>query len=185
MTLTTTTLETPVGRLRLVASETGLREVLFAGEAPSPDGELADGESPVLAEAARQLREYFDGARTSFSLPLDPIGTPFQLEAWRRLADIPFGETVSYAEQARRVGRPRAVRAIGAANGRNPLPIVLPCHRVIGSDGSLTGFGGGLHVKRALLDHEAGTTRSSSAPKAVTGSRHTSGREADAFRDLG
>ncbi len=115
-----------------------------------------DGDSAVLAEAARQLREYFAGDRTAFTIPLDLVGTPFQLDAWRHLAEIPYGETVSYAEQARRVGRPRAVRAIGAANGSNPVPIVLPCHRVIGSDGSLTGFGGGLHVKRALLEHEAG-----------------------------
>jgi methylated-DNA-[protein]-cysteine S-methyltransferase len=110
----------------------------------------------VLEEAARQLREYFAGTRTAFTVPIDLVGTPFQRQAWFGLADIPYGETVSYAEQARRLGRPRAVRAVGAANGRNPVPIVLPCHRVVGSDGSLTGFGGGLHVKQALLDHEAG-----------------------------
>ena len=154
MTLTTTTLETPVGPLRLVASDVGLRSVSFRAEAPGPHA--VDGDSPVLDEAARQLGEYFAGTRTAFTIPLDLRGTPFQLDAWRRLAEIPYGETVSYAEQARRVGRPRAVRAIGAANGSNPVPIVLPCHRVIGSDGSLTGFGGGLDVKRALLDHEAG-----------------------------
>jgi methylated-DNA-[protein]-cysteine S-methyltransferase len=154
MTLTTTTLETPVGPLRLVASATGLRSVSFHGEVPGPDA--VDGDSPVLAQAARQLGEYFAGTRTAFTIPLDLRGTPFQLDAWQRLAEIPYGETVSYAEQARRVGRPRAVRAIGAANGSNPVPIVLPCHRVIGSDGALTGFGGGLEVKRALLDHEAG-----------------------------
>jgi methylated-DNA-[protein]-cysteine S-methyltransferase len=154
MTLTTTTLETPVGPLRLVASEVGLRSVSFRGEAPDPDA--VDGDSHLLDEAARQLGEYFAGTRTAFTIPLDLRGTPFQLDAWRHLAEIPYGETVSYAEQARRVGRPRAVRAIGAANGSNPVPIVLPCHRVIGSDGSLTGFGGGLQVKRALLDHEAG-----------------------------
>jgi methylated-DNA-[protein]-cysteine S-methyltransferase len=155
MTLTSTTLETPVGTLRLVASEAGLCEVCFEGEPTSADA--VDGDSPVLAEAERQLREYFAGTRTTFTVPLDLVGTEFQLDAWRGLATIPYGETVSYAEQARRLGRPRAVRAIGAANGRNPVPIVLPCHRVIGSGGSLTGFGGGLHVKRALLDHEAGT----------------------------
>jgi methylated-DNA-[protein]-cysteine S-methyltransferase len=154
MTLTTATVETPVGPLRLVASGNGLRSVSFPGQ--TPPWHAVDGESPVLAEASRQLREYFDGARTEFTVPLDLVGTPFQLVAWRRLAEIPYGETVSYAEEARRIGRPRAVRAVGAANGRNPVPIVLPCHRVIGSDGSLTGFGGGLHVKRALLDHEAG-----------------------------
>jgi methylated-DNA-[protein]-cysteine S-methyltransferase len=154
MTLTTTTVETPIGTLRLVASEAGLRSVDFPGRGADP--EAIDGQSPVLAEAARQLREYFAGTRTGFTIPLDLVGTPFQREAWLGLAEIPYGETVSYAEQARRLGRPRAVRAVGAANGSNPLPIVLPCHRVIGSDGSLTGFGGGLGVKRALLDHEAG-----------------------------
>ena len=110
----------------------------------------------LLDEAARQLGEYFSGARTAFDLPLDLVGTRFLRAAWLALAEIPFGETVSYAERALRLGRPHAIRAVGAANGRNPLPIVLPCHRVIGSDGSLTGFGGGLDVKRALLDHEAG-----------------------------
>jgi methylated-DNA-[protein]-cysteine S-methyltransferase len=156
MTLRTTIVDTPIGPLRLVASEAGLREVLFGGQALPPDEAVGEDESPVLGEVARQLHEYFDGERTSFTVPLDLAGTPFQLAAWRALAEIPYGETVSYADQARRLGRPRAVRAVGAANGRNPVPIVLPCHRVIGSDGSLTGFGGGLHVKRALLDHEAG-----------------------------
>ena len=154
MTLTTTTLETPIGELTLVASETGLRSVYFPG--PVPELDAVDGDSPVLAEAVRQLEEYFDGTRTDFDLPLDLNGTSFQVDAWRGLAEIPYGETVSYGEQARRLGKPEAVRAVGAANGRNPLPIVLPCHRVIGADGSLTGFGGGLHVKQALLDHEAG-----------------------------
>ena len=154
MTLTKRTLETPIGELTLVASETGLRAVYFPG--PVPELDAVDGESPVLAETVRQLDEYFDGTRTTFDLPLDLVGTGFQVDAWRGLAEIPYGETVSYGEQARRLGRPEAVRAVGAANGRNPLPIVLPCHRVIGADGSLTGFGGGLHVKQALLDHEAG-----------------------------
>jgi methylated-DNA-[protein]-cysteine S-methyltransferase len=154
MTLTTTTLDTPIGTLTLVASETGLRSVYFPG--PVPELDAVEGDSPVLAEAARQLEEYFDGMRTTFDLPLDLHGTSFQVGAWRGLAEIPYGETVSYGEQARRLGKPEAVRAVGAANGRNPLPIVLPCHRVIGADGSLTGFGGGLHVKQALLDHEAG-----------------------------
>jgi methylated-DNA-[protein]-cysteine S-methyltransferase len=154
MTLTTTTLETPIGKLRLVASEAGLRSVSFPGRTPPSDA--VEGDSPVLEETARQLAEYFAGSRTSFDLPLDLVGTPFQLDAWLGLAEIPYGETVSYGEQAARLGRPEAVRAVGAANGSNPLPIVLPCHRVIGADGSLTGFGGGLEVKRALLDHEAG-----------------------------
>jgi methylated-DNA-[protein]-cysteine S-methyltransferase len=154
MTLTTRTLETPIGALLLVASERGLRAVCFPGWKRAPHE--VEGDSAVLDEAARQLDEYFAGTRTTFDLPLDLVGTPFQLDAWRGLAEIPYGETVSYGEQAQRLGKPEAVRAVGAANGRNPLPIVLPCHRVIGADGSLTGFGGGLDTKRALLDHEAG-----------------------------
>jgi methylated-DNA-[protein]-cysteine S-methyltransferase len=160
MTLTTTTVETPVGELRLVASSAGLRAVLWPDRQAKADvvapSHEASASSPLLDDAARQLGEYFAGARTTFDLPLELLGTSFQRTAWLALAEIPFGETRSYAEQARRIGRPRAVRAVGAANGRNPLPIVLPCHRVVGSDGSLTGFGGGLEVKRALLDHEAG-----------------------------
>jgi len=154
MTLTTATVDTPIGELTLVASGLGLRNLLWAGRL-APDDAVAQ-RSPLLGEAARQLREYFAGDRTSFDLALDLEGTRFQRKAWLALAEIPYGETRSYAEQAARLGRPHAVRAVGHANGRNPLPIVLPCHRVIGSDGSLTGFGGGLHVKRALLDLEAG-----------------------------
>jgi methylated-DNA-[protein]-cysteine S-methyltransferase len=141
---------TPIGTLTLVGSEAGLSAVHFEGS-----GLEADGGCPLLDEAAGQLEAYFSGDRRHFDLPLDLAGTPFQLRAWHALAEIPYGTTVSYAEQARRLGRPSAVRAVGAANGRNPVPIVLPCHRVVGSDGSLTGFGGGLDVKRALLDHEA------------------------------
>jgi methylated-DNA-[protein]-cysteine S-methyltransferase len=154
MTLTAATLETPVGPLRLVASETGLREVCFEGEPTSADA--VAGDSPVLAEAERQLREYFAGTRTIFDVPLDLVGTPFQLDAWRGLATIPYGETVSYAELAAVVDRPHAARAVGAANGRNPIAVVIPCHRVIGASGALTGYGGGLGRKRLLLDLEAG-----------------------------
>jgi methylated-DNA-[protein]-cysteine S-methyltransferase len=148
-----TTLDTPIGRLTLVASARGLREVWFPNahaHGPGPD----DPDHPVLAAASRQLAEYFAGARQEFDLPLDPQGTPFQLTAWRGLTTIPFGETVSYGEQAARIGLPGKARAIGAANGRNPLPIVVPCHRVVGSDGSLVGFGGGLETKSWLLHHE-------------------------------
>jgi methylated-DNA-[protein]-cysteine S-methyltransferase len=162
--------DTPIGALTLVASDAGLRAVLFDGQAP-PRG-AADG--PVLDAAARQLREWFAGARTTFDLPLDLDGaTPFQRRAWLALAEIPYGTTRSYGEQARRLGAPRAARAVGAANGRNPLPIVLPCHRLVGADGALTGFGGGLPVKRALLAHEAaiaaragaaGTSRTRTSP---------------------
>jgi methylated-DNA-[protein]-cysteine S-methyltransferase len=114
-----------------------------------------DGASAVLDETAAQLEEYFAGERIEFDLPLDLDGTEFQRRCWLALATIPYGQTVSYGEQARRLGfGPAQARAVGAANGQNPLPLVLPCHRVIGADGSLTGFGGGLHVKRFLLEHE-------------------------------
>ena len=149
-------LDTPIGPLTLVASDAGLRAVLFAGAAPPPGA--AAGPHPVLDEAARQLGEWFAGARTAFDLPLDLAGaTAFRRRAWLALAEIPYATTRSYGEQARLLGAPRAARAVGAANGSNPLPVVLPCHRLVGADGALTGFGGGLEVKRALLDHEAAT----------------------------
>ena len=151
--LTTRVVPSPVGELTLVGSRRGLRYVLWAGEAPPEPCDTVGCD--VLDEAARQLRAYFAGDLQRFDLPLDLMGTDFQVAAWRALADIPYGTTRSYGEQARRLGRPRAVRAVGAANGRNPLPIVLPCHRVVGADGSLVGFGGGLAVKRLLLEHEA------------------------------
>jgi methylated-DNA-[protein]-cysteine S-methyltransferase len=145
---------TPLGELTLVASLRGLRGILWEGQS-SPGTEPAHGREDVLDAAARQLEAYFAGELRRFDLPLDLAGTEFQLAAWRALADIPYGTTISYGEQARRLGRPRAVRAVGAANGRNPLPIVLPCHRLVGADGSLVGFGGGLARKRLLLEHEA------------------------------
>jgi methylated-DNA-[protein]-cysteine S-methyltransferase len=145
--------ETPIGRLTVVATEAGIRRILWDGELPP--GDVVEGSSAVLDAGVRQIREYFAGARTAFDLPLDLVGTPFQQKVWLELGSIPFGTTISYGEQARRVGRPRATRAVGAANGRNPVPIVLPCHRVIGAGGALTGFGGGLGTKRSLLDHEA------------------------------
>ncbi len=142
--------DTPIGPLGLIASATGLRGVRFNGRRLRPEGR-----SPVLADAARQLHAYFEGELVSFDLPLELEGSDFQQRCWRALATIPYGQTVSYGEQARRLGLgPDAARAVGAANGRNPLPIVLPCHRVIGADGSLTGFGGGLPAKRFLLEHE-------------------------------
>jgi methylated-DNA-[protein]-cysteine S-methyltransferase len=121
---------------------------------PSPSREVGRGEHAVLDEAAEQLREYFDGERTDFDLPLAPIGTEFQQQAWTALRSIPFGETISYGEQARRLGDKNKSRAVGAANGKNPIPIVVPCHRVVGSNGHLTGFAGGLSVKAWLLEHE-------------------------------
>jgi methylated-DNA-[protein]-cysteine S-methyltransferase len=148
---------TPVGELTLVASSAGLRELLWPEQPDRPSA--IEAPSKLLDEAARQLNAYFTGELRRFDLPLDLAGTEFQLRAWRALADIPYGETISYGEQARQLGRPRAARAVGAANGRNPLPIVLPCHRVVGAGGSLVGFGGGLSRKQRLLEHEASVRR--------------------------
>lgn len=117
-------------------------------------GAVSTDPPPVATEVARQLAEYFDGTRHIFDLPLAPTGTPFQLAVWRALGDIPFGRTESYGQLAARIGKPAAVRAVGRANGQNPISIVVPCHRVIGADGSLTGYGGGMERKQALLDHE-------------------------------
>jgi methylated-DNA-[protein]-cysteine S-methyltransferase len=145
-----TVVDSPVGPLGLVASSYGLAGVHFNAHAfPS------EGASPVLDETAEQLEGYFAGELTSFELPLDLHGSKFQRRCWLALATIPYGQTVSYGEQSRRLGYgPEKARAVGAANGQNPLPLVLPCHRVIGADGSLTGFGGGLEMKRFLLEHE-------------------------------
>jgi len=147
-----THVDTPIGKLTVVAGGTGIRRILWDGEAPAEDA--VEGHSDLLDAAVTQIREYFTGNRTTFDLPLDLGGTPFQQKVWRELGSIPFGTTISYGEQARRIGRPQAARAVGAANGRNPVPVVLPCHRVIGSGGALTGFGGGLDTKRTLLRHE-------------------------------
>ena len=148
-----TTIDSPVGPLLLVADNDGLRLIEFhTPRHPMPRGEdWREGGNEVLKITRVQLNEYFDGARRTFDLPLAPRGTDFQRTVWQTLAGIPYGETISYAQLATRVGKPSAMRAVGAANGRNPLPIVLPCHRVIGADGSLTGFGGGLPTKQFLL----------------------------------
>lgn len=142
--------DSPVGPLTLVERDGALVALAF--------GRLRHSSppSPFLAGVATQLREYFAGARRSFDVPLAPSGTEFQLACWRALSEIPYGETRSYGEQARRIGRPDRARAVGAANGANPIAIILPCHRVVGADGSLVGFGGGLDAKRRLLDLEAG-----------------------------
>lgn len=149
-------LDTPIGLLRLVADAHGLREIWFPSghhqRVPAPHWQRAPAQ---LAEASRQLREYFAGERQQFELALHPLGTAFQQQVWQELARIPYGRTISYGELAQRIAHPQAVRAVGAANGRNPLPIVLPCHRVIGANGSLTGFGGGLPTKRFLLSMES------------------------------
>ena len=157
--LYSTTHPTPVGELTLVASDAGLRAILWPRLSPARAGiqprPRRNPDHPVLKRTASQLDEYFAGRRTTFDIPLDLQGTRFQLAAWRSLAGIPFGTTTSYGRQAAALGIPTAARALGAANGANPVCIVLPCHRVIGADGSLTGFGGGLPVKQWLLDHEA------------------------------
>ena len=147
----------PVGLLTLVASEHGLAAILWPDDRPcrvrlDVADEVAD--HPVIQEAERQLAEYFAGRRTEFELPLDPSGTPFQQKVWTALRSIPFGETRSYAEVATQIGHPGAARAVGAASGRNPLSIVAPCHRVVGTGGELTGFAGGLEVKARLLAFE-------------------------------
>lgn len=159
MTMSMTIIESPVGPLHAYASPDGLRALLW----PQLDlaryglGEVRreDAGQPTLATLRRQLEEYFRGERRTFDLPLDPVGTQFQLEAWAALREIPYGTTRTYGQQAHAIGRPAAVRAIGAANGRNPISIVVPCHRVLGANGSLTGFAGGLAAKRYLLELEA------------------------------
>ena len=152
-------LSTPIGLLTLVASDKGLTNILFDSEPPEDAGlptdlPSADDSDETLSAAAAQIEEYFAGTRRDFDVPLDLAGTDFQRQAWLALADVPYGETTTYGEQAERIGRPGAFRAVGGANGQNPVPIVLPCHRIIGADGSLTGFGGGLDLKQRLLDHE-------------------------------
>lgn len=144
--------DTLIGPLTVAADARGLRHVLFlSNRHPTAGVEHWIRDPGRLADARHQLLQYLAGERRSFDLPLHPVGTAFQLRAWHALATIPYGCTRSYGEQARLIGAATAVRAIGAANGRNPLPIILPCHRVIGADGSLTGFGGGLETKAALL----------------------------------
>lgn len=150
------TLPSPVGPLKLAATDKGLAAVLFHnGHGRVMPGDMEENAGhPVLRAAAEQLDEYFAGRRIAFDLPLDPRGSVFQMKAWRELMKIPYGETISYGEQARRLGDAKKARAVGMANGRNPLSIVVPCHRVIGASGSLTGFGGGIKVKQFLLELE-------------------------------
>jgi len=178
-------LDTPVGRLLLARDDAGLRQIHFAGPGeggPSkagpyvPEGsvvpeesvgaDLQVGPSPdwshddaAFGDVVSQLREYFEGRRRQFDLPLAPAGTPFQQRVWSALLDVPYGETISYGELASRIGQKTASRAVGLANGSNPLPIVIPCHRVIGANGKLTGYGGGLPIKERLLAHERGERR--------------------------
>ena len=168
----TRVIDTPIGPLTLVADGIGLRAVTWPDEDGTRvglGGQLGGAETPgqspastdqraavaTIDAAEAQLRQYFAGERQTFDLPMHLVGTEFQRDTWRSLAQIPYGQTVSYGEQAERLGRPTAVRAVGAANGRNPLSIVLPCHRVVGANGDLTGFAAGLDTKRWLLAHES------------------------------
>lgn len=150
-------IDSPVGTILLAADRQGLRHIVFAHEGRAAEAEPGwEEDSSFLEKPARQLGAYFERGLKNFDLHLNPVGTPFQLQVWKALAEIPYGRTVTYGQLARSIGRPNACRAVGAANGQNPLPIVLPCHRVIGADGSLTGYGGGLAVKEALLRLERG-----------------------------
>jgi methylated-DNA-[protein]-cysteine S-methyltransferase len=157
MSLVYKTMQSPVGELKLVASDEGLVAILWENDRPNRVrlGELVENKKhPVLLETERQLREYFVGKRKKFSVALDMRGTRFQKDVWEALLAIPFGETRSYGQLAKQLGNPRATRAVGAANGRNPVSIIVPCHRVIGSSGKLTGFAGGLETKAQLLGLE-------------------------------
>jgi methylated-DNA-[protein]-cysteine S-methyltransferase len=147
-----TQIDSPIGGLLLAADDTGLHTILFINgkHSAQPDPSWKKDAAP-LQETIRQLRAYFAGELETFDLPLAPQGTAFQLKVWKLLCDIPYGETISYGELARRIGNPKASRAVGLANGSNPIPIVIPCHRVIGSNGKLTGYGGGLPIKEKLL----------------------------------
>ncbi len=161
MPTTFTRFPSPVGELILTASETALKAVFFPvrrnRSAPEAGWVEDDGRGPagaLLAAVRRELTEYFEGTRTTFDLPLDGTGSTFERRVWDLLRTIPYGATTSYGALARRLGDPRATRAVGAANGKNPIPIIVPCHRVLGARGELTGFGGGLDRKRWLLEHE-------------------------------
>jgi methylated-DNA-[protein]-cysteine S-methyltransferase len=156
------TMPSPVGELLLTADDSGLTSVRFdkepGGHSPAAGWQRADNATSararIIAAARAELDAYFAGELTTFTVPLAARGTPFQERVWAALRDIAFGETITYGELARRVGDPGAVRAVGGANGRNPIPVIVPCHRVIGADGSLTGFGGGIERKRWLVRHE-------------------------------
>lgn len=149
--------DSPIGIVLIAGDAEAIRRITFPknGKAARPEPEWEHSAGGPVGEAIRQLREYFASRRTAFDLPLAPEGTSFQRAVWRQLQEIPYASTISYGELARRVGNPKASRAVGAANGANPIPIVIPCHRVIGANGTLTGFGGGLPVKHALLSLEA------------------------------
>jgi methylated-DNA-[protein]-cysteine S-methyltransferase len=157
-TIFTTSVNTPVGTLHLAATDDALLALVWRRRSTPQipfDAGTERPDHPILRETERQLGDYFAGRRRAFELPLEFRGTDFQKRAWEALLTIPFGETRSYSDMARAIGCPTAVRAVGAANGRNPISIIAPCHRVIGADGALTGFGGGIEAKAWLLAHEA------------------------------
>lgn len=151
-TLAFTTVDSPIGALLLLGDGSGLRGLYMEPHAVDPGWERDDA---AFGDAGEQLAAYFAGELREFDLELAPVGTPFQRRVWAALREIPYGETTSYGALAARLGKPGAARAVGLANGRNPISVIVPCHRVIGADGTLTGFGGGLDRKRALLAHEA------------------------------
>lgn len=161
-----TCVESPMGPLLLAGDSRGLKLIEFPDQKGRvrhhPGWERSDEH---FADAAAQLREYFEGRRRAFDVPLHLSGTSFQLAVWEKLREIPYGVTVSYVDIARAIGRPKAVRAVGAANGQNPIPIIIPCHRVIGKDGSLTGYGGGLEVKAMLLRIEGVPVSRAASPE--------------------
>jgi methylated-DNA-[protein]-cysteine S-methyltransferase len=163
----TTVFDSPVGPLRLTSDGHALTGVLF--NEPAPDDSWVEDDAP-FAEVIGELREYFAGARTTFDVPIRSTGTAFQKTVWAALRDIPYGETRSYGQLAEAIGNPNAVRAVGLANSRNPISIIVPCHRVIGSNGSLTGYSGGLDRKRTLLDLERAAPAWSEEPLPVTAS---------------
>ncbi len=153
--------ESPLGPVEIVASDEGLTALNFVPGPKMTRSKTVGGasRSPLLTEAVRELEEYFAGERREFTVRLDLKGTPFELAVWRALLEVPFGRTVSYGELGRSVGKPAAARAVGGANHRNPVSIIVPCHRVIGADGGLTGYGGGLWRKKWLLEHERRNAR--------------------------
>lgn len=151
-------IDSPIGPLTVVRGESGIRGIFMPDHRPAPDpATFGERDDTASADVAQQLGAYWAGERTAFDLPLEPGGTPFQQRVWEALRSIPYGETRTYGWIAERIGQPTAVRAVGLANGRNPLSIVVPCHRVVGRTGDLTGYAGGVERKRFLLDHEAGT----------------------------
>ena len=164
-------MESAVGKLKLVANANALVAILWERERPNRI-KLAmlkcDPQQPILLQTERQLKEYFAGTRNEFNLPLEPAGTEFQKKVWQALREIPFGQTRSYLDLAKSIGSVKAGRAVGAANGKNPLSIVVPCHRVLGADGALTGFAGGLEVKAKLLAHEGYIAFPRAARKTLT-----------------